>query len=207
MNHRMIRRASALLLAAALCCSAFSLTGCAGSSSEETSIAYAPKVPDSKVDASVPGDDLKSGIGETVSYQSKLTVTLDRVVELDSAATTENRMLCAELTVANNSGAAIDCSTLTHFTGRIDGEDAPDIQNISAGIFARKYYTATQSTLQSFNQEIAAGATLQGYVYLYVPSAWKELELIYTPYKYYSNDTITFTIDESKLTHYTAALS
>ncbi len=207
MNRRFFRRAAAALLAAALCCSAAALTGCAGSSSEsEGSLAYSPKVPDSKVDESVPGDTLTCGIGETADYQGKIKVTFERVVELDSAASTEHRTLLAEMTIVNNSAEAIDCSTITHFSGRIDGEDYPDIQNITAGIFARKYYTAIQSSLLAFNQEIAAGASVTGYVYLEVPSAWKSLEVIYKPYRYYSNDCIILTVDETKLTHYTAQL-
>lgn len=207
MNRRFFRRAAAALLAAALLGSAAMLTGCAESSgTSEGSLAYSPKVPDSKVDEAVPGDSLTCGIGETVDYQSKVKVTFDRVIELDSAASTEHRILLAEMTIVNNSTEAIDCSTLTHFSGRIDGEDFPDIQNITAGIFARKYYTATQSPLLAFNQEIAAGESVSGYVYLQVPSAWKSLEVIYKPYRYYNNDSIVLTVDETKLTHYTAQL-
>ena len=52
MNTRLLRTGAALLLSAVLCGSALSLTGCGNkiSHNPNTSEAYAPYVPDSKID-------------------------------------------------------------------------------------------------------------------------------------------------------------
>ena len=132
---------------------------------------------------------------------------LFRSVELDDAANTANRVLLAEMTIVNHTDKELDSSTLTHFVAYVDDEKAGGVvSDIRAGISARKYYTQTQSSLQSFNQAIQPGETLTGYVAMYLPTAWKSLTLCYIPYKYYSNDNLNFSIDETKLVHYTEAL-
>lgn len=209
MKTRLLRNGAVLLLSAVLCGSALSLAGCGNkiSHNPNTSEAYAPIVPDSKIDEDAPGKQYDTVIGTPLDYEGKLSVTLDRVVELDDAATTSNRVLLAELTIVNHTDKEIDCSTLTHFSAYVDDEKAGGVvSDIRAGIAARKYYTQTQSSLQSFNQAIQPGETLVGYAAMYLPTAWKSLTLCYTPYKYYSNDNLNFLIDESKLVHYTDAL-
>ena len=206
MKHLFLRKTAVLLLAAALCFPVTVLSGCGESSDDEISIAYAPVIPESRVDENAPGEVQKGGIGDSLTCQNKVTAKLLRVVELDDAATTAERTLCAELTITNSSDKDIDCTTLSHFTVSVNGEVDKQTQDITAAISARKYYTATQSSLVAFNQAIKPGETVTGYVYLNPPTAWKTLELNYKPFRYYSNDTLCFTIDESKLTHYTEKL-
>lgn len=213
MNHTFFRRSAAALLAALLCGSALVMNGCAGNSGSsgdepapELSL-YEPEVPESRIDESIPGDKLSAKIGETVEYADKLTVTLNQVVEIDDVAKTEYRVLMVEITVANHSDSKIDCQTLTHFSALIDGEvDSNAIRDVRAAIAGRQYYTKINSSLESFNQEIPAGETLTGYVYLGMPSAWETLQLVYTPYRYYSNDQIVFDIDEDAFVHYSQPL-
>ena len=204
MNHRMFRRASALLLSAVLCGAAAAMTGCSGSSEDETvNSTYYPFVPDSKIDESVPGETMTGGIGDTVDYQGKVSVKLSRVVELDCYSTSSGRTLLAEFSVTNNTDKALDCSWLTHFSAACDGQENEELtNNIVSSINARKYYTATQSDMEALYQAIDPGQTLLGYISIAAPTTWNSLVLRYTPYKYYSNDTLEFTIDESKLTHF-----
>ena len=209
MNTRLLRTGAALLLSAVLCGSALSLTGCGNkiSHNPNTSEAYAPYVPDSKIDEEAPGKQYDSSIGLTIDYEGKVSATLDRVVQLDDMTTTANRVLLAEMTIVNHTDKELDCSTLTHFTAYLDSEQNNGIvSDIHANIAARKYYTQIQSSLQSFNQAIKPGETLVGYVPLYLPSSWKNLSLTYIPYKYFSNDNLNFKIDEDKLVHYTEVL-
>ena len=214
---KMFRKCSVLLLAAALGCTAAFSTGCGENNSvfnPDTDAAdsgisiYAPEVPDSRVDENTPGSSQNAGIGETVNYNDKVSVTLDRVIEVDDVDKTTYRVLLAEMTITNNSDEKIDCSTITHFSTNIDNsESAGPVRDVQASVAARKYYTATSSTLQAFNQEIKAGETVSGYVSIYAPTAWTSMELIYTPYKYYNTDRVIFFIDEGKLTHYSEKLS
>ncbi len=205
MNHRILRGAAAALCAAALCCTApLMLTGCGDSSSH---VDYAPFVPDSKIDENVPGETINAGIGDTADYQGKLTVKLDRVVELDSYASQSSRVLLAEMHITNNTDKAIDCSTLTHFTALTNGEQTDRVtENITSEVYARRYYTKIGSDLRSYNQAIEPGQTVEGYISLMAPSSWQTLTLKYIPYKYYSNDAVLFDLEESKLTHYTESL-
>lgn len=210
-----LRKCSVLLLAAALCCTAAFSTGCGGSSSSNddddypnggVSI-YSPEVPDSRVDENTPGTDQDAAIGDTVNYNDKVSVALNNLIEVDDVDKTTYRVLLAEMTVTNNSTEKIDCSTLTHFTTVIDGtEDHDPVRDVQASVAARKYYTAINSTLQAFNQEIQPGETVSGYVSIYAPTSWKEMKLVYIPYKYYNNDRILFDLDEGKFTHYSEKL-
>ena len=209
MNHRLFRAASAVLLSAVLCGTALTATGCADASSREknTVSVYTPFIPENKVDENTPGAVTAAGIGETVSFQDKVTATLTRVVELDTYSTTSNRTLLAELTITNNTDKALDCSWLAHFSAICnDKADDEIVHNVTAQIYARKYYTATQSPMEALYQAIEPGQSLTGYVCMTVPTAWNSLILRYIPYKYFSNDSVDFTIDESKLTHFTDRL-
>ncbi|MBQ8922276.1 MAG: DUF4352 domain-containing protein [Oscillospiraceae bacterium] len=215
-----MRRTAVLLLTAALFCSAGILTGCGDKSSKDDDVkfvsendpsdersVYIPEVPDSKIDESVPGKETSAGIGSTVDYEGKVTVTLNRVVEIDDVIKTEYRVLIAELTVENKSDKKLDCQTLTHFAASIDGQIDPEaVQDVRAAIAARKYCTKTNNGLKTLNQAIEPGEKLTGYVYLGMPTAWQSLQLVYTPYKYYSNDRIIFDIPESEEEHYDVPL-
>lgn len=205
------RKTAALLLCAAMLCAGAGLSGCNGSNEPPESAletAYSPTVPENPIASDAPGESVGAKVGETVNYQDKVSVTLNKVVELDHAATTVGRVFCAELTIINNSDSTIDCTTLTHFTCTRNGEtDASIVRDISASVAARKYYTAIGSNLLNFNTPIAPGETAEGYVYMRVASPFEELTLTYIPYKYYSNDTVDFSITEADLEHYTALLN
>ena len=207
------RQYAAVVLAAALTCTVCAgLAGCGsknGGSSEEEFIdsVYTPEVPENPVPDSVPGETIEAAVGEQVNFENKLTVTLDQAIELDDVNKASYRVLVLEMTVSNNTDKKIDCQTLTHFKMLIDGEESLNaVRDVSAAVLARKYYAKTGGDLQSFNQEIAPGETAKGYVYVYAPTAWKEMKLIYTPYRYYSNDRILFDLPEENLTHYSEAL-
>ena len=75
------------------------------------------------------------------------------------------------------------------------------MRDVQAAVSARKYYTSINSPLENFNQAIEGGQTLDGYVYIYAPTAWKEMQLVYTPYKYYNTDQIIFTLAEENFLH------
>ncbi len=201
-----LRSAAVLLLAAALCTSSMLCTGCGAKSKPDESsarIVYTPEVPESRVDEDAPGEEFNAGIGETVNYADKVDVTLNKVIELDDVNKMKYRVLLAEITINNKSDKKIDCSTLTHFYTVIDGEKSVEpVRDVQAAVAGRKYYTAIKSPLENFNQAIEAGTTLNGYVYIYAPTSWKEMQLVYTPYKYYNTDKVIFTLDETKCEHH-----
>jgi hypothetical protein len=210
---KQFRQYAALVLAAALTCAAGAgLTGCGTQSkvsSEEEFIdsVYTPEVPENPVPDDVPGKDVEAKIGETLNFEDKLTVTLDQAIELDDVNKASYRVLVCEMTVVNNTDKKIDCQTLTHFKMLIDGEESYNaVRDVSAAVLARKYYSKIGSNLTSFNQEVAPGETIKGYVYVYAPTSWQEMKLVYTPYRYYSNDRILFDLPEESLTHYSEKL-
>lgn len=204
----LFRKTAAVLLCAAMLCSGACLTGCSNgpdgaSSAVET--AYSPTMPENPISPDAEGAVINAKVGETVNYQDKVSVTLDKVVELDNAETTVGKVFVAEFTITNNSDATIDCTILTHFTATRNGvTNAGILRNTASAIFARKYYTAIGSDLMSFNNPIAAGETLTGYVYMRVEAPYEDLSISYIPYKYYSNDAIVYEITEEDLEHYTA---
>lgn len=210
---KQFRQYAALVLAAALTCAAGAgLTGCGSKtnvSSEEEFIdsVYTPEVPENPISDSAPGKDIDAKVGEQINFEDKLTVKMDQAIELDDVNKAAYRVLVCEMTVSNNTDRKIDCQTLTHFKMLIDGEESYNAcRDVSAAVLARKYYTKTGSDLTSFNQEVAPGETIKGYVYVYAPTAWKEMKLVYTPYRYYSNDRILFDLPEDSLTHYSESL-
>lgn len=212
---KMLRSCTLLMLAAALCCTAALSTGCGEKIPSDTDYSaadnnvsvYSPEVPESRIDENVPGSSMNAGIGETVNYNDKISVTLDQVIEVDDVDKIQYRVLLAEMTITNNGTEKIDCSTITHFAMDIDGtESASPVRDVQASVAARKYYTAIGSTLEAFNQEIKPGESVAGYVSIYAPTSWSDMSLIYTPLKYYSNDRVIFSIDESKVTHYSEKL-
>lgn len=202
------RQYAALILAAAITCSAaFTLTGCGSRnhSSEDEFIdsVYTPEVPENPVPDDVPGKEQRAAIGDDVLFDNKISAKLDRVIELDAVNKSSYRVLLCEMTITNNDSKKIDCQTLTHFRMNIDGEDAGNsVRDISAAVLARKYYSRTHSDLKSFNQAIEPGQTLQGYVYVYAPTSWDTMELVYVPKRYYTNDCIIYELDEDRFEHY-----
>lgn len=210
---KQLRMLTASLLAAGLCCSAVLCTACGQNSSQSGEDSregdttrksiYVPEVPDSRVSEDVPGAELTCSLGETVRHEDKLEVTLDQVIEVDDVIKTQYRVVIAEMTISNLSSEKIDCSSLTHFTCFIDGEEqAEALRDVQGAVVARKYYTQIGSDLQSFNQAIEGGETVKGYICVFAPTAWTDMEIVYTPYKYYTNDHITLTLDEGQFVHY-----
>lgn len=209
MKKHFIRRGAALLLLAA----AFTaFTGCANNNSNSSSCKpanqiYTPVVPEHKVDENLPGEEKKSAVGQSLKYQDKVTAELGTVVELDACKTQDLRFFVAEFTITNTSTAALDCSALTHFNIRLNGENNDELgNNVSALVFSRKYYTKLGSEMKILNQAIDAGQSLSGYIYFAAPVKWDSLQIVYTPYKYYNTDKLIFDVTEDGLTHYTEAL-
>lgn len=210
----MFRKPAVMLLALTMTCSAAMLAGCANNTASNGNAdtaprqtIYSPKIPENRVDDSAPGTDITAALGEDVSYESKVDVKLDQVIEIDDVDKSKRRVLLAELTITNKSDAEIDCSTLSHFDLTIDGvTNAEPIRDVVAAIVARKYYTQIGSDLQNFNSPIKPGETLKGYVYIGAPTKWDSMQLTYIPYRYYNNDHIIFDIAESDLQHYTGDL-
>lgn len=205
---RKLRSAAVLVLAAALCSASALCTGCAGKNSSSDNIpdiggsVYIPEVPESRVDENTPGNDFAGAIGETINYADKLDITLNDVIEIDNVNKQEYRVLLAEMTISNKTAEKIDCSTLTHFSVIIDGtEDVNAARDIQAAVPARKYYTSINSPMESFNQAIEGGQTITGYAYIFAPSAWKEMQLVYVPYMYFNTDRVLFTLDEAQFVH------
>lgn len=214
---KQFRMLTAFLLAAGLCCSAALCTACGQNNSQsgddlhggENSgkSLYVPEVPDSRVSEDEPGTDLPGALGETVRHEDKLEVTLDQVIEVDDVNKTQYRVVIAEMTISNLSSEKIDCSSLTHFSIIIDGEEQEEpLRDVQASVVARKYYTQIGSDLLSFNQAIEGGETIKGYICIYAPTAWTDMQLVYKPYKYYTNDRVILTLDEGQFVHYTEDL-
>lgn len=222
---KQIRKTAVCLLAVLIGCASAGMTGCGQNTSSDEipdrtisdqqgdedsggMVVYSPTVPENPISEDEPGDEYNIGIGEQVVYEGKLEITLDKVVEIDSITTDQYRVLAAELTIVNQTGQGVDCSSLTHFGAIVDGEEtmAP-VRDVQAAIACRKYYTAIGEELQPLNQLIEAGETHKGYIYLGMPTTWSTLELTYIPYKYYSNDTVVFDIPTDQIEHYTGELS
>lgn len=215
---KQLRMLTASLLAAGLCCSAVLCTACGQNGSQTGDdrkngdstgrSLYVPEVPESRVSEDEPGEELTGAIGDTIRLQDKLEVTLNQVVELDDIDKTQYRVLLAEMTITNLSSEKIDCSTLTHFSIIIDGtEQVEPLRDVQASVAGRKYYTKISSDLLAFNQAVQGGETIKGYVSVYAPTAWSDMQLVYTPYMYYTNDRIILDMDEGQFVHYSDSLS
>ncbi len=205
--HYHFRKLAAALLCGVMLCSAAAMTGCDGNrtpSGTPGESVYSPTIPDSRVDPGEKGDILTAKVGEAVNYKDKVTATVTKVVELDNSASDKGRVLLAEMEIVNKGSDTLDCTVLSHFDAYIGEERETGIVNdLSASIFARRYYTTIGSDLQCFNTPIKPGETVQGYVYMRVPKDFDGLQLAYIPYQYYSNDAIRFTITEDDLGHFT----
>ena len=209
-----LRRLAVGLLMTGLCCSAVLCTACGSGNSQSADKSgspgrsiYVPEVPESRVSEDEPGETLTINLGETLNYKDKLDITLDQIIELDDVDKMKYRVVIAEVTIANKTTEKIDCSTLTHFSAIIDGEEVDDaVYDVQASVPARKYYTKINSPLKSFNQEIKGGETVKGYVELLAPSSWSDMQITYMPYKFYNNDVVLLNLDEAKFTHYSEPL-
>lgn len=209
------RKIAALLLAAAMCGTALLSSGCGESSSShrdmtdyEASI-YSPEVPESRVDENAPGEVKEGVVGTTVNYNDKVEVTLNKLLEIDDVDKTSYRVIIAEMTISNKTSEKIDCSTLAHFRAEIDGkEETGPTRDVQAAVAARRYYSTINNTdMQPLNQPIQGGETVTGYVYIFAPTSWKSMSLVYIPYRYYNTDRIVFDINESELEHYSGKLN
>ncbi|MCQ2408555.1 MAG: DUF4352 domain-containing protein [Oscillospiraceae bacterium] len=206
-------RKNAALLLAALCGTALLSTGCGQNSSSHRDMSdfqssiYSPDVPESRVSEDAPGEIQNGVVGTTVNYNDKVEVTLNKLLELDDVDKTSYRVLIAEMTITNKSSEKIDCSTLTHFRATIDGEEsAAPTRDVQAAVAARRYYAVAETDLQPLNQPIQAGESVTGYAYIFAPTSWKTMSLVYIPYRYYNTDRIVFDINEGELEHYTGKL-
>ncbi|MCQ2416466.1 MAG: hypothetical protein MJ071_01485 [Oscillospiraceae bacterium] len=212
MNH--MRKMMALTMAAAILSAASCLTSCGEKSNvgekgdTPSQTVYSPVVPENPLDDDAPGDTTSAAIGDTVNFEGKLDISLDQVVEIDDVNKTMYRVMVAEMTITNHTSEPLDCSTLTHFSATVDGEKNMEaVRDVQAAVVARKYYTKINSDMLLFNKAIPAGATEKGYVYLYAPTAWDSFSLEYTPYKYYSNNTVSFNLEEGKFVHYSESIN
>ncbi len=204
--HYHFRKFAAALLCGVMLCSAAVMTGCDGDrtpSGTPGESVYTPTIPDSRVDPDEKGDVLEAKVGEAINYKDKVTATVTKVVELDNCAADKGRVLLAEMEIVNKGTDTLDCTVLSHFDAYIGEERKNAIVNdLSASIFARRYYTTVGSDLQYFNTPIKPGETVTGYVYMRVPKDFDGLQLAYIPYQYYSNDALRFTITEADLEHF-----
>lgn len=200
----LIRGCAVMMLLAA---SLSAMTGCANNSGESSqNLVYSPYVPENKVDENQPGEEKKSSVGKSLQYQSKVTASLDKIVEFDKCATQMLRFYVAQFTITNTSSDPLDCSALTHFNVRVGGEDDPELSsNVSALVYSRKYYTKTGSDLKILNQAIESGQTVTGYIYFAAPAKTDSLQVVYTPYKYFNTDKLIFDVADADVTHYTEA--
>ena len=199
-------KSAAVLLSAVMLFST-ALCGCNKQKSNESSSAeptYAPAIPAEPVGDDVAGTTTEGKLGDTLKYNEQISANLTKVIELDSKSGTGGKIMIAEMTVTNNSDKAIDLSTATHFALAADGgeESLNAVVDISAAIFARQYYTALGSELVAFNQSVAVGETVNGYLTFKAPADYKELKLVYAPYKYFNNDKLIFNLTPEDITHY-----
>ncbi len=206
MQNHFCKRTAALLCSVVLFAAA-AMTGCNDSNNpqidSENSV-YLPTIPESCVDPNEKGEVLMAKVGESANYKDKVTAKVTKVVELDLSASDKGRVLLAEMEITNIGTDTLDCTVLSHFGAFIGEEKQTDIiADLSAAIFARRYYTTIGSDLQSFNTPIKPDETVNGYVYMRVPADFEGLQLTYFPYRYYNNDTIHFTITEADLEHFT----
>ncbi len=174
-------------------------------STDSIEYAYSPEVPSETINPNEPGEALDAVLGEAVQYVSSsthnnVTVTLNKVIELDDKKTATGRVLLCELTIENHSETKIDASSLTHFTVLHNGEEKLDCtRSTYANVMANQFYGA--SGLSVLNQAIEPNQSVTGRVALQVPLSWDSLKLVYIPLKYYTTDTIQFDLKESEITH------
>ncbi|WP_281527646.1 DUF4352 domain-containing protein [Ruminococcus champanellensis] len=205
-------RKSAAITLAALCMLSPLAAGCNNDSSSNTvpeSTEYVVPVPapEDRISESVKGAVVDAQVGKPAEYnntekQEKLQVEVEAVKVLDKFTNkNENKteILFVEMNLTNNSGKALDLSYLTHFSTDVDGTVTDVGHSALANSQATKYYANTGRKL--VHQQVAAGEKISFVVALEVPSERKDLKLIYTPYKYYSNDTIDFEIKPEDIQH------
>lgn len=206
------RKGAAITLAALCMLSPLAAAGCNNDSSSNTvpeSTEYVVPVPapEDRISESVKGAVVDAQVGKPAEYnntekQEKLQVEVEAVKALDKFTNkNENKteILFVEMNLTNNSGKVLDLSYLTHFSTDVDGTVTDVGHSALANSQATKYYANTGRKL--VHQQVAAGEKISFVVALEVPSERKDLKLIYTPYKYYSNDTIDFEIKPEDIQH------
>ncbi|MGN0590265.1 DUF4352 domain-containing protein [Ruminococcus sp.] len=205
-------RKGAAITIAALCMLSPLAAGCNNDSSSNAlpeTTEYVVPVPEDRISESVKGEVVDAQVGKPAEYnntekQEKLQVEVEAVKALDKFTNKDEKkteILFVEMNLTNNSGKVLDLSYLTHFSTDVDGEVTDVGHSALANSQATKYYANTGRKL--VHQQVAAGEKVSFVVALEVPSARKELKLIYMPYKYYSNDTIDFLIKPEDIQHIT----
>lgn len=205
-------RRSAAITLAALCMLSPLAAGCNNEESSNTvpqGTEYVVPVPEVKdrISESVKGEVVDAQVGKPAEYnntekQEKLQVEVEAVKAMDKFTNRDDsktEILFVEMNLTNNSGKALDLSYLTHFSTDVDGTVTDVGHSALANSQATKYYANTGRKL--VHQQVAAGEKLSFIVALEVPSERSSLKLIYTPYKYYSNDTIDFQIKPEDIQH------
>ena len=205
-------RKGAAITLAALCMLSPLAAGCNNDSSSNTvpeGTEYVVPVPDpeDRISESVKGAVVDAQVGKPAEYnntekQEKLQVEVEAVKALDKFTNRDDNkteILFVEMNLTNNSGKILDLSYLTHFSTDVDGTVTDVGHSALANSQATKYYANTGRKL--VHQQVAAGEKVSFVVALEVPSERKDLKLIYTPYKYYSNDTIDFEIKPEDIQH------
>lgn len=210
--HR-FKRSTAVLMAAACLFSAASAVGCSekDESSDDTTSEYVVPVPakEDRVPEDSAGEQIDATVAETVNYKDKVTVSLNAVRELDAFSGSSGRILFCEVTITNNTDQVLDLSYLTHFSLAADGSASEVGRSALANSQATKYYH--ESNLKLLHTPVPAKGTegaensVTGVVAVLAPSKWESLQLVYMPYKYYSNDTVDFEIKEDKIFHINSA--
>ena len=128
---------------AAVCLLSVFATGCNdkdGDSLATGEPSYVVPVPENKVADTVPGDELKGTVGDTLTYKDKVKVNFTAVREIDSIASADNgRVLLCEMSITNTSSEPLPVSFLTHFNMTVDGE-TQNIYSALATQQSNKYY-------------------------------------------------------------------
>lgn len=206
-------RKGAAITLAALCMLSPLAAGCNNDSSssntvpESTEYVVPVPAPEDRISESVKGAVVDAQVGKPAEYnntekQEKLQVEVEAVKALDKFTNKDDNkteILFVEMNLTNNSGKVLDLSYLTHFSTDVDGTVTDVGHSALANSQATKYYANTGRKL--VHQQVAAGEKISFVVALEIPSERKGLKLIYTPYKYYSNDTIDFEIKPEDIQH------
>ena len=142
-------------------------------------------------------DSSSNTVPESTEYVVPVPAPEDRISESVKGAVVDAQV--GKPAEYNNSGKVLDLSYLTHFSTDVDGTVTDVGHSALANSQAAKYYANTGRKL--VHQQVAAGEKISFVVALEIPSERKDLKLIYTPYKYYSNDTIDFEIKPEDIQH------
>lgn len=209
--YHTFRKAGAAVLAVLCAASLFAMTGC---DDETTSLQpveseYVVPVPDEKVDETAKGAELSGKVGEEIVYQENIIFKVDAVRELDKMRSASTRILFFEVSVTNNSDKELDLSFLTHFSAEVGDKTYEAGHSAVANQQATRYYYEKGLSLLHAPVPAKADATdanpntVKGIVPVMVSADWKEVNLVYMPQKYTTNDRVVVTADEASIQHIT----